>query len=383
MMKYIKFAAILQIAAALVIVSCERNDLYSILDKSGIASDKQITAFSFVAPSVNGTIDQGNNLITLTVPFGTALASLVPAITHTGESINPASGVANDFSSPAVYTVTAADLSTRNYTVTVTVSSLPVLTTTDIAGNFDFTIYIEGMSAMGGGNISNQGESAITDRGLCWNTTGNPLITDSIISDGTGIGTFSTAAITGLTENTTYYVRAYATNAQGTAYGNEISFNSGWAFDVTVRFGGHVFYNNGFGGGLVAATGNPAPALAAWISGGATATTLNGNTGTGIGTGSDNSAFIKAQADHIDSGALVCENYTGGGFTDWFLPSKDELDLMYINLHVNLIGAYTANPYWSSSEDNATQAWIQNFGSGAQIGNAKGNSAYIRPVRAF
>ena len=65
----------------------------------------------------------------------------------------------------------------------------------------------------------------VTDRGVCWNTSGSPTIAGSKISNGTGIGTF-TSNLTGLTPGTKYYVRAYATNYAGTAYGDEISFTT-------------------------------------------------------------------------------------------------------------------------------------------------------------
>jgi uncharacterized protein (TIGR02145 family) len=78
-------------------------------------------------------------------------------------------------------------------------------------------------SSKGGGNITNDGGLTISERGVCWNTTGSPTLTDSHTSDGTGKGTFS-SIIDALTVNTTYFVRAFATNSIGTAYGNEIEF---------------------------------------------------------------------------------------------------------------------------------------------------------------
>jgi len=84
---------------------------------------------------------------------------------------------------------------------------------------------IGGTSANSGGNVTNSGGSIVTARGLCWSTNANPTISDSLSLNGSGLGTF-TAVLNGLTLNTTYYVRAYATNAQGTGYGNEQSFTT-------------------------------------------------------------------------------------------------------------------------------------------------------------
>lgn len=92
----------------------------------------------------------------------------------------------------------------------------PTVTTSEITS-------ISNNTATSGGNITSDGGDSITARGVCWNTTGNPTISDSTTSDGTGTGSF-TSTLTGLTPGTTYYVRAYATNSMGTAYGEELTF---------------------------------------------------------------------------------------------------------------------------------------------------------------
>lgn len=97
--------------------------------------------------------------------------------------------------------------------------SIASLTTTAVSSVMQTT-------AVSGGNITFDGGSEITERGTCWSTHTNPTIADSKSSDGTGSGSFS-SNITGLTGNTKYYVRAYATNSIGTGYGQEISFTSG------------------------------------------------------------------------------------------------------------------------------------------------------------
>lgn len=80
-------------------------------------------------------------------------------------------------------------------------------------------------SAVCGGNITKDGGYHILQKGVCWSTSQNPTIANSKTTDGTGLGTY-TSNITGLSPNTTYYVRAYATNAEGTAYGNQQSFKT-------------------------------------------------------------------------------------------------------------------------------------------------------------
>jgi len=93
---------------------------------------------------------------------------------------------------------------------------LPSLTTTAVTS-------IALTTAVSGGNISVDGNAAITAKGVCWATTTAPTITNSLTSDGTGTGAF-TSNLTGLLPGTTYYLRAYATNSAGTAYGNEVTF---------------------------------------------------------------------------------------------------------------------------------------------------------------
>ncbi|MGA1875297.1 MAG: LamG-like jellyroll fold domain-containing protein, partial [bacterium] len=102
--------------------------------------------------------------------------------------------------------------------VSFTTKIPPVLTTATVSSIGD-------TSASCGGNITNDNGYPISARGVCWNTSGNPTTLDSHTEDGEGAGSF-TSLITGLVPNTHYYVRAYATNSEGTGYGNEVNFIS-------------------------------------------------------------------------------------------------------------------------------------------------------------
>ena len=88
-------------------------------------------------------------------------------------------------------------------------------------------------TATSGGNVTSEGGYDVTARGVCWSTNPNPTINDNKTSDGSGTGNF-TSNLTNLTENTTYYVRAYATNEKGTSYGEEKSFTTIQVFDETI-----------------------------------------------------------------------------------------------------------------------------------------------------
>jgi plastocyanin len=94
----------------------------------------------------------------------------------------------------------------------------PSLTTTSVTG-------ITRTSAVSGGTVTSDGGATVSSRGICWSTSANPTVSDSKATQGTGTGAF-TADLTGLTPNTLYYVRAFATNSEGTAYGNQVQFTS-------------------------------------------------------------------------------------------------------------------------------------------------------------
>jgi uncharacterized protein (TIGR02145 family) len=95
------------------------------------------------------------------------------------------------------------------------------------------------------GNVTSDGGSSVTARGVCWSTSQNPTTSNSKTTNGTGLGTY-TSNITGLSPNTTYYVRAYATNSQGTAYGEQRTFRTLTASDIeygsfTDSRDGHIY----------------------------------------------------------------------------------------------------------------------------------------------
>ena len=119
--------------------------------------------------------------------------------------------------------------------ITYTISNpgnLATLTTTAVSS-------ISETTAISGGNITNDGGTLITQRGICYSTSPSPTTANTIIISGSGSGTF-TSSLTGLTASTSYYVRAYATNSAGTAYGNEVSF-------TTTAGGGGIVTNPGAG----------------------------------------------------------------------------------------------------------------------------------------
>lgn len=118
--------------------------------------------------------------------------------------------------------------------------------------------------------------------------------------------------------------------------------------------------------------------------------TTTGATGTAVGDGQANTAAIIANQGVGSYAAGLAKAYTGGGYTDWFLPSKDELHEMYLNKATiditalaNSGSGFASNSYWSSTEFDSDDAWAQNFVNGSQGNYFKIFPYYVRAVRAF
>jgi len=139
--------------------------------------------------------------------------------------------------------------------------------------------------------------------------------------------------------------------------------------------------------GLIAATEDQSLEIV-WISGGSTqSTSVPGGTGTALGTGSSNTDNIIAQAVAAGNNTLtsyaagLARAHNGGGYNDWYLPSKDELNKLYLNRVA--IGGFASACCWSSSEGHADSAWYQDFDGGGQGYDSKDGANRVRAVRAF
>jgi hypothetical protein len=263
------------------------------------------------------------------------------------------------------------------------VAGLPTLTTGDIINKI-------GAIAEGGGNILSDGGDPITSSGLCWGLTADPTITTNIgmTTEFWTLGLFY-STLSGLSVGTTYHVRAYATNSIGTSYGADISFTETAATVGQVITGGNMFGNvfSIDGTGLHGLITDP------WGIGltsdwGCTNTTT-GATGTAIGTGEGNTNAIIAD---IATNACISPTIWGSYAAeisrwygpDWYLPSKDEFDLLWTNrVAAGVDGAIsTAFPFWSSSEVDATHAWY--FDGTSWLNTGLKTDLYTPwPIRSF
>ena len=146
--------------------------------------------------------------------------------------------------------------------------------------------------------------------------------------------------------------------------------------------GGVIAYINGGGStgtsGLVATSANISDG-ALW---GCPGTLISGADGTAIGTGNQNTIDIMAGCATAEIAARLCGDLVQGGYSDWYLPSKDELNQLYLNRVA--IGGFASDFYWSSTESGADSAWLQSFTDGAQyLGGKTPFGFYVRAIRAF
>jgi hypothetical protein len=147
-------------------------------------------------------------------------------------------------------------------------------------------------------------------------------------------------------------------------------------------------YNASTVHGIIAALADQSTGIA-WITGGSTQTTKNFNTSTAYGTGQANTNYMKAQSGFTGGAAKVCDDYintnTGtGAYSDWYLPSQQELNKLY--LKKALIGGFSSGYYWNSSEDLSDPGGYggcQGFGSGELTFAGKGSTFPVRAVRSF
>ena len=204
-----------------------------------------------------------------------------------------------------------------------TTGIIPSLTTTAAS-----SININGFTT--GGNISSDGGNLVTYRGICWSTSANPTINDNRILGGISTGTF-TITLSNLNVATTYYVRAFATNSAGTAYGNQQTISTSSLVAGTSYQGGRIAYifQSGDPGYVAGEThgfiimNHPMGMQAAY--GGYNASTgyfTYSGTSNNFGTGRNNTLLLYNMTGNNAAKYMYNVNYDG--YNDWYIPSSAE-----------------------------------------------------------
>ena len=185
-------------------------------------------------------------------------------------------------------------------------NGLPIVTTTIIGENVTET------TAISGGNVTDDGGSSVTARGVCWNTVPYPTVNDNKTTDGSGIGYYSsTITEIDLTSSNTYYVRAYATNKNGTSYGEQVLVSKeNWDYKTlpAIEYGDYIYR-----------------------------------------------LYPDCGAMTWGDAKQACENLVFGGYDDWMLPETKEL---MIHIMTNWPNGWKSN--------DGTHDWEYGFGSSDQ-----------------
>lgn len=250
-------------------------------------------------------------------------------------------------------------------------NGLPVLTTGQVSA-------ITPISALCGFTVKSQGKEPTWYHGLCWSTKPDPTTADfKTFNAVQGTGDFS-FEMYGLKPSTQYFVRAYAQNSAGIAYGNEVNFTTPELSLGQRLLEGVVFFIDSTGQhGLIAASNDQGKV--SWYNGSYIKTDA-----VSFSNGFQNTGYIvSAQGNNSSYAAHICFLYLlssiGGNF--WFLPSKDQLNLMYSQKHI--IPGIADLPYWSSTESDVNNAWGQDFSTGKQIVYDKALLYQVRAIRTF
>ena len=318
--------------------------------------------------------------------------------------------------------------------ITIKGPSVPTVETAKVTN-------IKSKMATGGGKVTSSGGFAVTKRGVCWGTSQYPTVTNDHTEDGTGAGEFF-SNIGNLQPNTTYYVRAYAENEKGVAYGNQVTFTTESGVPtvkttlVRVDEKTVVYYE-----GSVTDAGDSPVTERGICWGTSTPTIANQKTTDGDGIGGYSGSltvsnvhtqdlYIRAYAtngsgtaygeaikiDHrnpynlpivedqnvkymvlpydLEPGKMgfeltdprntaykSCADLVAYDYNDWELPTRRVLELTYNKK--NEIGGFTKSSYWTSTEDGSSyyNYYYVDFSSGKTYSSS--GTKDVRPVRQY
>jgi len=369
-MKIIRFFQFLLLIFLLLVLNCskdsEKTKLKPVLTTTAVSSITTNSASS----GGNITKDGGATVTTRGVCWNTSgNPTTANSKTSNGSGTGSFSSSITGLSSSTTYYVRAYATNSEgtaygnqvSFTTLAPANVIPTLTTTAVSS-------ITTNSASSGGNITSDGGATVTARGVCWNTTGNPTTANSKTTDGSGTGSFS-SSITGLSANTTYYVRAYATNSAGTAYGNQVPFTTSSPAIVvpilTTTAVSSITTNSASSGGNITSDGGATVTArgVCWNTSG-NPTTANSKTTDGSGTGSFSSSITGLSASTTYYVHAYATNSAGTAYGDqlsFTTSAAATVPNAPSNLTANATNPSTVHLSWNDNSNNETGFEIKRF----------------------
>jgi parallel beta-helix repeat protein len=317
------------------------------------------TAPSITVQPQSQTIQSGNTAVLSVTATGTAPLSYQWYQGTSGDSSNPISGgIASGYTTPSLtqsmnYWVRVSnafgdkDSNTAVITVTPPISP-PIVTTSAVTS-------ITSTSAAGGGSVTSDGGATVTARGVCWGLTANPAISGSHTHDGSGTGGY-VSSLTGLSPNTTYHVRAYATNSSGTGYGSDVAFTTSQGITlpaVTTSAVTSITSTSAAGGGSVTSDGG-ATVTGRGVCWGLTAnpTTSGSHTDDGSETGSFVSSLTGLSPNTTYHVRAYVTNSSGTGYGSDVAFTTDNNNMNYFKSSGSWTGAEHGTDGWYVGDFN-------------------------------
>ena len=228
---------------------------------------------------------------------------------------------------------------------------------------------MEYLTKVMGGNTPTTTTTTTTVAPTTTTTTSSTSTTSTTSTSTTSTSTSTTTTTTTVAPTTTTTTTIQVYTIGQSALGGKIAY---------ILQPGDPGYSASVQKGLVATTADISTG-AIW---GCIGLPISGATGTAIGTGNANTVAIIADCETAGIAARLCADLVQGGYSDWYLPSKNELNALYTNK--DAIGGFDEFAfYWSSSQSSSTEAWYQEFFDGAQFTDPKDFEVKVRAIRSF
>ena len=335
------------------------------------------TNISATTASITTTInsDGGNSITSRGVVWNTSINPTIALSTKTNSGTGTGTFTASlsGLTASTVYYIrtyaTNANGTVYGNEISFTTTGITPSLTTTAASSTTISSFITG------GSISSDGGNLVTYRGVCWSTNANPTINDNKILSGTGTGTF-TITLSNLNVATTYYVRSFATNSAGTAYGNERVITTSSLTAGTTYLGGKIAYifQSGDAGfvpgethgfiimehkmGMTAVFGSDGTYYS------------DGGTTMAFGYGMQNTRSLAGKS--WNNFAKYIYNVSFHGYSDWYVPSYYEWNKIGPNWrYLGIPNGY----FHASSESGSNSYYFYSYDSYGNLYTSIGNSS--------